>query len=131
MAEAPKYFIGIPEGVIGTITKETPKEINGFFTTDQETCLIIVAIGRGKDKRRLTLCHANQYNDDTKILELFDWAKPDNSDRFIFTTENIPPQFLSTLNNHLEIVKGELLKSFSAPVLQLLLNRKYKFRSYS
>jgi hypothetical protein len=130
MLRGGKYYIGIPEGSIGTITHDTPEDIAGFFTTDQQTCLSIYAYGKGSEKGRLTMCHINGRLDDKIIRELFEWAKPSNSERTILITETVPPPLLEIANNDSEAKRMVLKDRVSGEVANMLINRKYKFFAY-
>ena len=123
-----KHFIGITENGIGTIKKDAPTEIAGFFTTDQQTCYVIYAVGKKKEKGRLSFAHVNGYEEDSLIREVFDWADETNSDRYILVPET------SKYANIIDMLaNGKLLISpamFKPETLDFVKSRKFKIKSY-
>ena len=98
-----KHFIGITENGIGTINKDAPPEIAGFFTTDQQTCNVIYAVGKNEEKGKLSFAHINGFADESLIRKVFDWANESNSDRYISVTEPMNDQILAMLNKMAKI----------------------------
>ena len=121
-----KHFIGITENGIGTINKDAPPEIAGFFTTDQQTCWVLYAVGRRKEKGRLSFAHVNGDADDSLIREVFDWATEKNSDRYFLITQPMNPEMLAIANRSLNILTNE----FTPETTNFLKSRRFRFKSY-
>jgi len=69
----PKIYI--PQGCTGRICRETPPEFDSLCSTEFDTCVAVVLIGRGESKGKISLTHLDSSTNPSVLRKEMEWMK--------------------------------------------------------